>query len=144
MTARVPRAGDVIRYAYLWDDEAQAGRAEGVKDRPCAVVVRADDADASHLLVVPITHTPPRDEADAVELPTATKRRLGLDDARSWIVIREANRFRWPGPDVRPLPGQGLESAILGPLPRTLYVKVRDRFIARWKRANAATTTRGE
>jgi hypothetical protein len=144
VTARTPRAGDVIRYAYLWHHEAQAGQTEGVKDRPCAVVLRADDHETSHVLVVPITHVPPGDDSDAVELPAATKRRLGLDDERSWIVVSEANRFRWPGPDVRPVTGQGLESAILGQLPRKLYLEVRDRFVARWKHANAPTTWRSE
>ena len=33
-----------------------------------------------------------------MEIPLATKARLGLDDARSWIVLNEANRFIWPGP----------------------------------------------
>ena len=33
----------------------------------------------------------------------ATKRRLGLDDARSWIMVTEGNRFAWPGPDLRPI-----------------------------------------
>jgi len=38
----------------------------------------------------------------AVEISHETKRRLGLDDDRSWIVLTEANRFAWPGPDLRP------------------------------------------
>jgi len=29
----------VIRFSYLWKREADAGREEGVKDRPCAVVI---------------------------------------------------------------------------------------------------------
>nr|WP_294547370.1 hypothetical protein [uncultured Rhodopila sp.] len=34
-----PRPGEVIRYAYLWTKEHDAGREEAVKDRPCAVVL---------------------------------------------------------------------------------------------------------
>ncbi len=34
-----PRPGLVIRYADLWRSEAEAGREEGVKDRPGAIVV---------------------------------------------------------------------------------------------------------
>jgi len=33
-----PELGLVISYAYLWSSEADAGREEGGKDRPCAVV----------------------------------------------------------------------------------------------------------
>jgi hypothetical protein len=35
----VPRPGLVIRYSYLWESEARQGREEGVKDRPCAIVL---------------------------------------------------------------------------------------------------------
>jgi hypothetical protein len=55
---------------------------------------------------------PPSDPCEAIENPPATKRRLGLDDERSWIVLTESNRFVWPGPDVRPVDG---ESGYHGP-----------------------------
>ncbi|MDQ2893841.1 MAG: hypothetical protein M3R64_12250 [Pseudomonadota bacterium] len=55
--------------------------------------------------VLPVTHTPPADERLAVGIPAGTKVRRGLDEARSWIVLNEANRFQWPGPDLRPVPG---------------------------------------
>jgi hypothetical protein len=32
------------------------------------------------------------------------KARLGLDGAKSWVVIDDANLFHWPGPDLRFLP----------------------------------------
>jgi hypothetical protein len=35
----VPIAGMVVRYAYLWRDEHQRGQEEGVKDRPCAILL---------------------------------------------------------------------------------------------------------
>ncbi len=56
--------------------------------------------------VVPITHSPPIDASDAVEIPAALKAHLGLDDVPSWIVVTETNDFLWPGPDLRPLPGR--------------------------------------
>ena len=34
-----PRPGLVVRFSYLWKREADAGREEGMKDRPCAVVI---------------------------------------------------------------------------------------------------------
>lgn len=107
-----PKSGLVIRYAYLWRNEAEQGREEGTKDRPCAVVlaVKRTEQD-TRVIVAAVTHAPPTDDASAIEIPVATKRRLGLDDARSWIVTSETNVFRWPGPDVRPIdprhqPGQ--------------------------------------
>ena len=112
---RVPRVGDLIRYSYLWAAEAARGRTEGVKDRPCAVVVAAaDESGAVRLLVLPVTHMPPAPGDLAIELPAATKRRLGLDDQRSWIVTREYNDFFWPGPDIRP---DATGEAVIGILP---------------------------
>jgi hypothetical protein len=42
------------------------------------------------VIVLPVTHTPPQDADAAVEIPLAVKRRLGLDDARSWVMLTEA------------------------------------------------------
>ena len=52
------------------------------------------------LLPYPSPIRPPHDPEAAVEIPLATKMRLGLDDDRSWIILTEANRFTWPGPDL--------------------------------------------
>jgi hypothetical protein len=35
----IPQPGLVIRYSYLWSAEAQAGKEEGTKDRPCAIIL---------------------------------------------------------------------------------------------------------
>jgi hypothetical protein len=108
----VPHPGLVIRYSYLWKREQDMGREDGSKDRPCAVLLAVlDDAGERQVLVLPITHTPPANAQDAVEIPAATKTRLGLgadDGERSWIVISEANEFIWPGPDLRTVPGRSL------------------------------------
>ena len=94
----------VIRYAYLWRSEHERGIEKGVKDRPCAVLLAVtNDAGDQQVIVLPITHTPPSGPTVALEIPASTKRRLKLDDERSWIVLTEANRFTWPGPDLRPM-----------------------------------------
>lgn len=132
MSWPTPRAGLVIRYSYLWRSEAAAGREEGVKDRPCAVVLVIEtDGDDRVVYVLPITHSPPRDPDDAVELPQATKIRLGLDSERSWIVVSEGNSFVWPGPDLRRVGDKGPESAAYGFLPQALFNVVRTRFMTR-------------
>lgn len=145
MSLPEPQPGLVIRYAYLWRREHRAGREEGVKDRPCAIVLVVTDEDGDRrVLALPITHTPPRDPLDAIELPAATKRRLGLDEARSWIVLTEANEFIWPGPDLRPLPGRDAASVALGFVPPGLFRTVRDRFLDLARRGKAARVPRTE
>ncbi|MCK8788153.1 hypothetical protein M0638_27775 [Roseomonas sp. NAR14] len=145
MTWPEPRPGLVIRYAYLWDREARAGQEEGAKDRPCAVVLAVRDEDGdTRVYVLPITHAAPHDPAEAVELPAAVKRHLGLDEARSWVVLTEANVFVWPGPDLRPVPGQGPESVAYGHLPPRLLRTIRDRFVARYRERQGGLVTRSE
>lgn len=129
MAPPTPVPGLVIRYAYLWREEHQQGREEGRKDRPCAVIlVTADDQDEQVVTVLPVTHTPPKDAALAVEIPYPTKRRLGMDDERSWIVLTEANRFVWPGPDLRPTVSGDASTVAYGLLPRALFKEVTTKF----------------
>ncbi len=124
-----PTPGLLIRYAYLWSHEAAAGQVEGRKDRPAAIILSVVRESGERVVtVLPVTHTPPTDPAHAVEIPAATKRRLGLDDARSWIVLTEANRFVWPGPDLRSV-GHS-RSFAYGSLPFRLFEDVRMRFVA--------------
>jgi hypothetical protein len=54
--------------------------------------------------VLPITHTPPLNDEDGIEIPAATKQRLRLDAQQSWIITTELNQFIWPGPDLRAAP----------------------------------------
>jgi hypothetical protein len=98
-----PQPGLVISYAYLWAREHSRGAEEGLKDRPCAIVAARQVIEGRMVVtVVPVTHSPPIDPAEAVEIPPALKAHLGLDDLPSWIVVTETNDFLWPGPDLRP------------------------------------------
>jgi len=94
-----PQAGLVIRYSYLWHDEAKTGAIEGRKDRPCAIILASVD---EKVMVLPITHTAPHTGSHAIELPSKIKASLGLDDQPSWVVTSELNVFTWPGYDLRP------------------------------------------
>ena len=124
-----PVPGQVIRYAYLWSHEHASGQEEGLKSRPCVVVLSVSSVDGDRIVtVVPITHRPPEASALAVEIPHPTKLRLGLDDERSWIVLTQANRFIWPGPDLRLGPTGQAESVLYGLLPRALFNTVRERL----------------
>lgn len=108
MPALKPEIGLVIRHAYLWQSEARQGREEGVKDRPCVIIdIRENEYQEIEVLIAPVTHTPPINPERALEIPLATKHRLGLDDETSWVITTEVNRFVWPGPDIRGVPGGG-------------------------------------
>jgi hypothetical protein len=79
--------------------------------------------------VVPITHSPPNDLANAVAVPAALKAMLGLDDAPSWVVVTETNDFVWPGPDLRPRPGEQPNRFDYGMLPPRFFAHIRDRVL---------------
>ena len=123
-----PRVGFVFRYSYLWSRLQREGREEGDKDRPCLVLaIVAVEADGSKIVrVLPITHSPPADPSVVIEIPPAVKRRLRLDDERSWIVLSESNRFVWPGPDIRPVE---TDTGYIGALPPALFAEVKRRFV---------------
>lgn len=123
------RVGWVFRYSYLWERHHREGREEGDKDRPCLVLalVMTTEEGAQIVRILPITHTPPADPADAIEIPAEIKNRLRLDDDRSWIVLTESNRFVWPGPDLRPVDS---DSGYYGPLTPRFFAEVKQRFVA--------------
>ena len=96
------------------------------------------------MTVLPISYAPPADSRLAVEIPVAVKRRLRLDDDRSWVVLTEANRFTWPGPDLRPARSGDAASVACGPLPYALFEEIRLRFIAVLTRRVTATVARAD
>jgi hypothetical protein len=99
-----PHPGLVLSYAYLWTDAAKAGRTEGSKDRPAAIVLARQDLGPSELVyVAPITHSPPTQDDEKIPIPPEVKRHFGLDDDQSWVDVTELNIFVWPGPDLRPI-----------------------------------------
>jgi hypothetical protein len=125
-----PEPGLVISYGYLWHAEYERGQEEGVKDRPCIIVITVQQEGGKYLVTVaPVTHFPPSMPEAAVEIPFATKQRLGLDASRSWVVVNEVNDFVWPGPDLRPLP-QDPGRFDYGFIPPGLFRQIRDRLTA--------------
>lgn len=122
-----PEIGLVVRHAYLWWSEARLGREEGSKYRPCVIVhLRINGHQELETYICPVTHTPPEVPERAMEIPAATKKRLGLDRERSWIITTEVNRFVWPGPDLTPTPGGGFSYGLLpGAMARDLVAQVK-------------------
>jgi uncharacterized protein YifN (PemK superfamily) len=120
-----PFPGLVINYSYLWRKDYLTGQEEGVKDRPCAIVLsKKIEGNDTVVTVAAITHTEPEDPNMAVEIPLKVKEYLKLDTERSWIVCTEVNRFVWPGPDIRPIVRQGDKKYSYGVLPPKLFSKV--------------------
>jgi len=137
------RVGSVFCYSYLWHRHHLEGREEGGKDRPCLVlaIVTVQEDGSPVVRVLPVTHTPPADPGAAIEIPRPVKLRLRLDDARSWIVLSESNRFVWPGPDLRPAGGEG---GYFGAIPPALFAEVKRRFVALARGAAHASVPRTE
>jgi hypothetical protein len=140
-----PEVGLVISYSYLWSDEAKAGHVEGRKNRPCAIVlvVQQTEGDAPLVTVVPITHSPHRNPDAAMEIPSAIRHHLGLDDQPSWIVLNDFNVFTWPGFDLRPIPGQvgRYDYGLLAP---RLFESIIRKFSELRRRGHATRTSRDD
>ncbi len=131
MPPPIPEPGLVVSYAYLWHSEYRQGREDGAKNRPRGIILTTVDEDGEMIVtVLPITHGRPRDDDGSVELPFIVKQRLGLDDARSWVIVNEVNRFVWPGPDIRPVPPSEAGRFDYGLPPPRLFRTVRERFLA--------------
>lgn len=135
-----PELGLVISYAYLWHHEADTGLEEGRKDRPCVIVLAVEQYGGGKMVtVVPVTHAPPIQPAHAFEIPLAVKRHLGLDDAPSWVMLHEGNRFLWPGFDLRPVPGSRYA---YGFLPPRLFAAIVERFETVWRAGRSKALSR--
>ena len=145
MTFPKPQPGLVIRYSYLWAEEFERGLEEGSKDRPCAILLSVKSEDGEQIVtVLPVTHSPPQNPNEAVEIPSATKRRLGLDDQRSWIVLTESNRFIWPGPDLRPLTSGDARGVAFGLLPAALFNQIKQQWLQLYQNRLSGITHRSE
>jgi hypothetical protein len=139
-----PKPGLVIRYSFLWSHEADAGAEESAKERPCAIVVAAprDQNGDIRTVVAPITHAPPNDPLDSIEIPPDVCRLLKLDDGRHWLRLDELNRFAWPGYDLRPIPQRPGQYAY-GMLPPGLFEALRQGILTRQKVKQLHVQSRG-
>jgi hypothetical protein len=141
-----PQPGLVISYSYLWSDEAEQGRVEGGKNRPCAIVIVVAAPESSarrQVAVVPITRSPPRDPDVAVEIPLRVKGHLGLDAARSWVILDELNVFTWPGFDLRPI-RRGERRVDYGLLPPKFFDRLIEKFTRLVEAGGVERTTRDQ
>ena len=131
MTLPAPHPGLVLRYSYLWADDAAKGREEGSKERPAAVVLVLDETKSAALCVyvLPITHSAPAKGVEAIEIPIAVARKAGLDASRSWVILSEFNEFLWPGFDLALIPGRTPQTIAYGFLTPGFFSTLRDRWL---------------
>jgi hypothetical protein len=93
MTDRL-ESGLIVSYPYLWRWQQDRGRADGEKDRPVCLAIALYDArqNFTHLVILPISGTPPRAEQTAIEIPPLEIKRAGLSDLKlGWITVSEYN-----------------------------------------------------
>ena len=141
-----PVPGLVIRYSYLWHNDHIEGAEEGSKNRPCAIVAGyyVDESKIRRVLVLPVTHSPPKPGEEAIELPAKVKAHLGLDGERSWVALSEWNEFSWPGPDLRRISGKNDAPVSYGVLPPTLFAQILSAFTRNVKTRRAHKVLRSE
>jgi len=136
-----PKPALVIRYNYLWADEKAQGATEGSKVRPCSIIVAAQNHEGEQIVfAAPITHTKPSDPSFGIEVPAATRKRLGLDDEPCWVITTELNKFVWPGPDLRPLPNTNPKEWAYGFLPGSFFDKVKASILTHQKNGTGRIT----
>ena len=129
----------------MWAHEAARGEEDGRKHRPVVVVIAQQMVDGhTELLVVPVTTQPPTRAEDGFEIPTRIKAHLGLDAARCWIMVTELNRFRWSGPDLRPIEHGEERTPTYGFIPQPLFDAVLAAVIARAETRRVKITKRSE
>jgi mRNA-degrading endonuclease toxin of MazEF toxin-antitoxin module len=147
MPIPAPEKGLVIRYEYVWRDQDEAGREEAVKDRPCMVVgaITAASGGGQRVFIVPFTTAPPRDPDTSLEIPANIRRRLGLDDRRSWIRTDEANiEDGWPQ-SVVPVPrGPARGNFAYGTMPVGFFQTVREHMGRNRERQKLKTVKRAK
>jgi hypothetical protein len=141
VTLPEPAPGLVIRYDYLWTRGAAVGKQQS-KERPACLVAASDSTVAPRFVVIlPITHSAPTGDTVAIEIPPKVGRALGLDEARSWVVVSEHNVDQWPNAGMAPVPGRpGIFS--YGFIPPGLFARIKARFLALSEQGQAAGVQR--
>jgi hypothetical protein len=124
-----PHVGDVIRYRYLWAEEAAQGLDPKVPHRPCIVVQAAPLPDKKwEVLVVPLTDNP-QSGGKWMTVPENVRRNAGLlDKDASYVVFHEGNAFRWPSWDVIPIDARRPKKVVRGRITEGFMGAVRAGF----------------
>jgi hypothetical protein len=135
-----PKPGLIIRYDYLWVEEAVAGRDQG-KDRPACLVATSDSPSRPRFVVIlPITHSPPAGDTIGIQIPPRVRQAVGLDDEPCWVIVSEHNVDEWPNAGLQPVRGRpGVFS--YGFVPPRLFAEIKRKFLDLTRR-NRSTRVR--
>ena len=141
MALPAPKPGLVIRYDYLWLQEASGGRDQG-KDRPACLVAASDSSSRPHYVVIlPITHSRPSADTVGIEVPPKVRRAVGLDDEPCWVIVSEHNVDEWPNAGLASIPGRPGIFAY-GFLPPRLFADIKRQFLDLARRNRSAGVRR--
>jgi len=93
MTDHLPVGSVISGYPYLWRWQRDRRETEGRKNRPACVAVSMHSSNGlTHLVLLPITSTPPYADQTAIKLPTLEIKRIHLDPTKdAWIIVSEYN-----------------------------------------------------
>jgi len=84
------KAGDVLRYYYLWVRQADHGEESGRKDRPVCLLVKTP-TEPARLFLFPITTQKPDQSTLHIAISEIECRRGSLRFP-SWLILDEYNR----------------------------------------------------
>ena len=141
MTLPEPSPGLVIRYDYLWTNEAAAGRDQG-KERPACLVAATDSSVSPRFVVIlPITHKRPAKDVVGLEIPAKVGQALGLDDAPCWVIVSEHNIDEWPNSGLAPVPGRR-GGFSYGFIPPQLFAQMKGRFLELYEQGRSRRVRR--
>jgi hypothetical protein len=85
------------------------------------------------VILLPITHSPPRNDTVGIAIPAKVGRALGLDDAPSWVIVSEHNIDEWPNGLAR-IPGR-TDRFSYGFIPPGLFAEVKSAFLEAYDKA---------
>ena len=113
----IPAKRRVVALWYTWTNKDVA-----TDKHPCLIFNVAPHPKQTvhdqHLIrVLPISHSPPRQDQRALELPRGEKLRLHLDSQKQWVYVNEGAMFSLPG-----------DTAQIGHPPRTWLGEMSETF----------------
>lgn len=133
-----PSPGLVVRYEFLWAEDAETGTHHPADDHPCVVLLSVGTGDDARVLFAAVTHSEP---SYGLEIPLAVRRSAGLDDRRQWVSLEQFNEDRWPL-GLSQIPGKG--GFVYGRLTEGFFRRLVGEAGAAIRRRRAALIRRSE
>jgi hypothetical protein len=111
MPLPAPRRGLVVHYGFVWAGIGRRPPPDAGKDRPCLIVTLQQIEEpalpgraTTRVTYLPISHSAPRSDEQAIPIPPRVAQHLGLASERSYLYVSYAVQDDWPF-DVGHLPG---------------------------------------